>query len=171
MGMGQPDAGERRALSALSERARARALARFDLLRPCLEDGVPLTRLARARGVALRTAERWLRRYRALGLAGLARAPRTDRGRRRLPDDLLRLVEGLALRRPAPSVAAVHRRVVAVAREHGWPAPSYATVYAVVRRLEPGLVTLAHGGAKAYREQFDLLHRREAGRPNEIWQA
>jgi putative transposase len=32
-------------------------------------------------------------------------------------------------------------------------------------------VILAHDGAKAYREEFDLLYRREASCPNEIWQA
>ena len=32
-------------------------------------------------------------------------------------------------------------------------------------------MTLAHDGPKAYREAFDLLYRREAGRPNAIWQA
>jgi putative transposase len=40
-----------------------------------------------------------------------------------------------------------------------------------VRRLPPGLLTLAHEGKKAYTAVFDLVHRREAERPNEIWQA
>ncbi len=30
---------------------------------------------------------------------------------------------------------------------------------------------MAHEGSKAYREQFDLVHRREAGGPNQVWQA
>jgi transposase len=44
-----------------------------------------LTRLARAEGIALRTAERWVHRYRQHGLAELARRPRADRGERREP--------------------------------------------------------------------------------------
>jgi putative transposase len=32
-------------------------------------------------------------------------------------------------------------------------------------------VTLAHDGAKAYSETFELIHRREADGPNAIWQA
>jgi putative transposase len=44
-------------------------------------------------------------------------------------------------------------------------------VTAIVRALDPALVTLAHEGRKAYKERFDLLYRREASRPNEIWQA
>jgi putative transposase len=144
---------------------------RYRLLRPHLEEGVPLARLAREQGIVLRTAQRWLRRYRAQGLVGLARQPRPDRGTRAFPPDLVRLIEGLALQVPPQSVAAIHRRAVAVATEQGWPAPSYGTVYAIVCGLHPGLVTLAHDGPKTYRERFDLVHRREADGPNAIWQA
>jgi putative transposase len=84
---------------------------------------------------------------------------------------LVQLIEGLALRKPAPTAATIHRQVVTVAREHGWPTPSYRTVAAVIQRLDPALLSLAHDGAKAYRETFDLLYRREASHPNEIWQA
>jgi putative transposase len=164
-------AGRAAPLAGLPESQRTVALARFTLLKPHLEDGVPLTRVAAAAGVPPRTAQRWLARYRAAGLAGLARTPRRDQGRRRLPEELRLLIEGLALRRPAPSIAAVHRLVVEVAGAHGWPVPSYSRVYDIVRRLDPALVTLAHEGAKRYREVYDLVHRREAARPNEIWQA
>jgi hypothetical protein len=51
--------------SAVAEAGRMRALEQFYWLRPVLEEGVPLQRLARERGVALRTAQRWLQRYRA----------------------------------------------------------------------------------------------------------
>lgn len=164
-------AGPPPSLASLPEADRAEALERFRVLRPHLEEGAPLAPLAAAAGIALRTARRWVARYRAEGLAGLARRPRADRGRRRLPPELVAFVEGLALRRPPPSAAAVQRRAAEVARANGWPQPSYAQVYDVVRRLDPGLVTLAHEGAKAYRESFDLVHRREADGPNAIWQA
>jgi putative transposase len=84
---------------------------------------------------------------------------------------LIGLIEGLALRTPRPTVAAIHRRVAAVAADHAWPAPGYDSVHDVVRRLDPALATLAHDGPKAYRERFDLVHRREADGPNAIWQA
>jgi len=164
-------AGRAASLVRLPEAQRTVALARFTLLKPHLEDRIPLIHVAAAAGVPLRTAQRWLARYRADGLAGLARQPRRDQGHRRLPEELCLLVEGLALRRPAPSIAAVHRLVAEVARAHGWPAPSYGRVYDIVRSLDPALVTLAHEGAKRYREVFDLVHRREAARPNDIWQA
>jgi putative transposase len=156
---------------ALPQPRRAAALEHFTLLQPHLEDGIPLAHVAAAAGVPLRTAQRWLARYRADGLIGLARQPRRDQGRRRLPQELQLLIEGLALRRPAPTIAAVHRLVAEVARAHGWPQPSYSRVYDIVRSLDPALVTLAHEGAKRYREVFDLIHRRDTAEPNQIWQA
>ena len=133
---------------------------------------MPLARIARDQEeVALRTIQRWLRRYREQGVAGLARQPRADRGTRTFPPDQVRLIEGLALRVPPQSIAATHRRAIAIATEQGWPSPRYGTVYPVARRLHPGLVTLARDGSKAYRERYDLIHRREATGPNAIWQA
>lgn len=158
-------------LTALTEEQRRQAQERFDVLRPCLEEGASLSAAARLAGVPLRTAQRWLRHYQQHGLAGLARPPRHDRGRRRLPALLVQLIEGLALRRPPPSVASVHRQVAAVAREQGWPVPSYGRVYDIVRHLDPGLVMLAHEGTKAYKEAFDLLCRHQADGPNATWQA
>src|SRR5438876_1385084 len=164
-------AAERLGLTALPESARQVALDRFGLLRPCLEDGVPLAQVARQHGLQLRRLQRWLRAYRRQGLAGLARKPYPDRGHRLLSVDLEQLIEGLALRRPRLSCAAVHREVATVANVRGWPEPSYDMVYSVIRRLDPALVTLAHQGPKVYADRFDLLYRREASRPNELWQA
>ena len=159
------------ALVALSEAQRAAATARFELLKPHLHDGVPLARVAREAGVPLRTLQRWLARYHTAGLAGLARKARSDQGQRRLPMELVGLIEGLALRRPVPTIATVHRRAGEVAAANGWPVPSYGRVYNIVRSLDPALVTLAHEGTRRYREMFDLVHRREATAPNEVWQA
>src|SRR3954466_15422303 len=50
-----------------------------------LQDGVPLTRVATDADVPLRTAQRWLARYRRDALAGLAHPVRRDAGGRRSP--------------------------------------------------------------------------------------
>src|SRR3954452_13660277 len=101
------------------------AVARFRLLRPFLEDGVPLTAVAREAGVPLSTAKRWVRRYRARGLDGLARRPRSDKGSPRILLPPVRdLIEGLALRKPRRSVAGIMRIVADAARERGWAVPS-----------------------------------------------
>lgn len=160
------------ALTCLMEQERNRAFARFQLLRPFLEDGVPLATLSRQHQLPLRTMHRWAARYQQQGLVGLARKGRADRGRhRRCVPELVRLIEGLALQAPPPTTAFVHRQVCSVATQHGWPMPSYDTVYEIIRTLDPGLLTLAHNGSKVYQEAFDLLYRREATRPNEMWQA
>jgi putative transposase len=116
------------------------------VLRPHLHDGVALDVAAVGAGVTPRTVRRWLARYRTGGLAGLARASRADRGERRTPGLLIELIEGLALRRPRPPIAHIHREAVSFARENGCAAPSYATVHAIVRALDPGLLVLAHDG-------------------------
>lgn len=161
----------RHMLTELSEAQRRQAMARWDALRPCLSDGVPLTRAAAAAGVPVRTARRWLAAYRSHGLPGLASSPRADRLTRRFPPELVTLIEGLYLRQPAPSLATVHRTATTVAAARDWPAPSYTTVRNIVGSLDPATVTLAQQGTKAYQQVYDLLYRREAGAPNEMWQA
>lgn len=158
-------------LSGMSEAERNRAFERFELLRPSLEDGVPLARMARDRGLALRTARRWAAQYRREGLAGLARKGRSDRGKRRLSDKLRQAIEGLALKKPPLSAASIRRQAITLAERLGEEAPGYDAVYSLVRDLDPGLVTLAHEGTKAYTEAFDLVHRHEAIVPNAVWQA
>jgi putative transposase len=105
------------ALAQLSEAQREQAMVRFAVLRPHLERDVPLPRAASEAGVALRTARRRLARYRAAGLVGLARVPRADVGRRRVAAEIGDIIEGLFLRKPRPSVAAIHRRIVKLAKE------------------------------------------------------
>jgi putative transposase len=102
-------------LAGLSEARRQEAMARFAVLRPHLEDDVPIATAARHAGVPIRTTERWLARYRRGGLVGLARAIRRDASGRRFPDDLVALVEGMGLQKPRSSAAAIRRRLLAVA--------------------------------------------------------
>jgi len=158
-------------LAGLEPDRQALAERRWQVLRPHVQDGVPLTQAAREAQAPLRTAQRWLVRYRIGGLAALARPSRSDRGVRRTPQELVRLVEGLALRRPRPSVATVARQAALAAAEHGWHPPSYSTVHAIVTGLDRQLVTLAHDGPTALRDRYELVYRRQSEQPNQIWQA
>ena len=158
-------------LSGLSDNERSRALARFEIIRPFLEDAVPLARLARERNIVLRTARRWVERYRRSGLMGLVRRERNDKNERKLSTELQQIIEGLALSRPKLSAAAVHRKTVEAAMMLDVNPPSYDVVYSLIRKLAPALVTMAHEGVKSYSESFDLVHRVESEAPNAIWQA
>lgn len=159
-------------LTALSEAQRTQALERLTIIRPALEKKVSQAQVARTHQLSPSTVQLWITRYREKGLAGLANATRSDKGKsRKLPEQAIKLVEGLALQTPPRSAASIHRQVVEIAKEHGWNPPSYERVRQIIKGLSPALVTLAHQGAAAYREEFDLLYRREATHSNAMWQA
>lgn len=132
---------------------RAAAMIRFEAIRPVVEDGVSLATCVAKAGVPLRTAQRWLARYRCSGLAGLARMPRSDAGDRRVRPQIVELIEGLALQRPRLSIASIHRRMATIAAERNWIVPSYATVYAIVGDLDPAMMVLTHEGHAAWRDR------------------
>ena len=135
------------------------------------DDGVPWTRLTADSGVPVRTLTRWASRYRAdPSLRALERPRRGDRGIRRIAPELVEVVEALALRRPEPTAAFIHRRVCDIAHDRALAAPSYTTVRTIIAGLDPGLRTLAQHGDAAYRDRFELVFRRNASRPNEQWQ-
>src|SRR5699024_4670391 len=128
-------------------------------------------RLARETDVGLRTLERWHARYRADGYAGLETASRADTGSRRLPPDLVHLIEGLALSKPRPAITTIHRKVTGICAARRWPAPSSSVASALGPTPEPGMVTPALEGAASYRDKHALVLRRQAELPNAMWQS
>jgi putative transposase len=126
-------------LAGFSAESRRDAIQRYEKLRAHLEHDVPLKRVAAEAGVPLRTAQRWVSRYRRFGLAGLGRAARADRGkRRRVPDELSCFIEELARQRPPLRPGAIYREVCRVSEAEGQQPPSYHTVYNVLRALSAG---------------------------------
>jgi putative transposase len=159
-------------LSNMPEAERQVALDRFRLLQPHLEGKRMLTVVAREAGIPYRTAQRWVSLYHRFGPAALARKEREDRGARHtLSPRMLKVVEGLALQKPPLPITAVYRQACRIAEQLDENLPSYSVVYDVVRHLPADLVMLAHEGAKAYADAFELVLRREANGPNAIWQA
>lgn len=146
------------------------AIERYRILEPHLVDGVPLADLARAGTASERSLQRWLRRYRAGGLAGLARLPRGDRGGSHLPEHLVRLTHELAVRHPRPSIAAIHRKVQALAVAEGCRVPSYSAIVRIIGAIPASQIAAASDPA-AYRDRHELVHRHEASAPNDMWQA
>jgi transposase InsO family protein len=135
---------------------------RYRAVLEVLDEGVPVTVVARRYGVARQTVHQWLRRYASEGgLAGLAdRSPRPGSCPHQMP-------------------AAVEARIVGLRREHpGWgpsrirweleragvvPLPGRSSVYrALVRH---GLVA-----ARKRRRRREDYRRWERGRAMELWQ-
>ena len=113
------------------------AIQRFQIIQPFLEGHVPLTQIARAHHLSLRTARRWVQHYRADGLAALVRSVRADRGTRRgIPLEMEQFIQELVQQERETSVASMHRHVLQATTEHGWPAPSYSRVYSIARSLK-----------------------------------
>jgi putative transposase len=159
-------------LSGISEAVRDLAMSRFRLIQTHLEEGRSLKLVAADANVPFRTAQRWVSQYRKFGLVALARKTREDRGGRRVVSPKIKAaIEGLALEKPPLPIRSICRQVRAFAHATGESMPSYGTVYDLVRDIPSAWLTLAHRGGKAYSEGYDLVHRREAVRPNAIWQA
>ncbi|WP_235026308.1 transposase family protein [Glutamicibacter sp. JC586] len=76
----------------------------------------------------------------------------------------------MCLRTPAPSYAYIHRRISDIAFDRGLHAPGYTTIRSVARNIDPGLLALAAGGNREYRDKFELVYRRTTQAPNEQWQ-
>lgn len=83
-------------LAGLTEEARKRALARFHILQPHLQDKPPLKSIATAAGTPFRTAQRWVPLYHQSGLA-VARMKRNDSGDHRVVSAKIKE----AIKRPA----------------------------------------------------------------------
>jgi putative transposase len=146
------------------------AVERYRALEPHLIDGIPLVELAHAGAASERTLQRWLIRYRAEGLAGLGRIRRNDRGKLHLPDHLVRLTRVLASKRPRPPIAAIHRKIRGLAVAEGCRAPSYSSIARIASAIPAGQIAVISDPA-AYRDNHELVHRREASASNEMWQA
>jgi len=147
------------------------AVERWRVLRLHVEDQIPIAVLARETGISARTLHRWHQLYRNGGDAALDPHPRADKGVRRTAPETVAFIERLALTRPRPSIATLHRLAAADAQQRELPAPSYATVRQIDRALDPALVTLALEGPVSYRDKHELVFRRRAERPNQTWQS
>ena len=110
----------------------------LSILRLHVEDQIPLAALARESGIGTRTLQRWHQLYEKHGLAGLDDTARRDKGSRRTDPATVAAIERLALTRPRPSIATLHRLIVEECLRESRPAPSYATVREIVQALDPG---------------------------------
>lgn len=158
-------------LTAYSEEQRQEAMTKYQVIAPYLRSEKTLTVITVETGIAKRTLQYWIRDYEQFGLKGLIRKTRSDAGKIHLDPEIVVAIEQLILKYKRNSLTSIHRMICAQCQEHDWQQPSYYQVYKISQSLSQSLKKLAHNGQKAYENQYDLIHLREANYPNEIWQA
>lgn len=147
------------------------ALDKYRIIFPHLEQNVSLSSIAKQHGVSVRTLRRWINQYEQDNLNGLERKARNDKGQRRnIDSELEEYVKALALSKPKLSITTIYRKLLLFAKKQQSEVPSYSTVYDIVRSLNPSLITLVHEGSVAYRNQYELIYRRESSASNDMWQ-
>ena len=148
------------------------AIEKYRIIDPILRAEVTMVEVSAEFGIPTRTLRYWKKQFLDQGLSGLERKIRSDRGQyRRISDELLQLTQAMVLQKPALTITTIHQKIKTLAERQSINPPAYGTIYQIVKRLDPALVTLAHQGSKAYQQQYELIYRRECCRPNEIWQA
>ncbi|HWK21445.1 MAG TPA: Mu transposase C-terminal domain-containing protein [Ureibacillus sp.] len=144
---------------------------KYKVIAPYLQNEKTLTVITEETGIAKRTLKYWIRDYKQFGLKGLIRKTRSDAGKIHLEPEIVESIEQLILKYKRNSLTSIHRMICEKCKKQGWQQPSYYQVYKISQSLSQSLKKLAHDGQKAYGNQYDLIHRREASYPNEIWQA
>lgn len=148
------------------------ALERYKIIEPFLKNEASLEEIAVKHGLTSRTLYNWVAAFKKGRVSALKPKSRSDKGgRRSIPEELVKLVQGLHLRTPPVPTKSIHRSLKEICKKNGWRIPSYDVVHDIVAHIPQSLRTLAHEGPKAYKHQFSLTHRFEAERPNEIWQS
>ena len=135
---------------------------RYRAVLEVLEEGTPVTEVARRHGVARQTVHEWLARYAAGGLAGLAdRSSRPESCPHQMPRRWRR--GSLGMRRDASRRGGPSRIRWELERAGVEPLPGRSAVYrALVRH---GLVE-----AKKRKRRREDYRRWERGRAMELWQ-
>lgn len=148
-----------------------RQLELYALIERHLNQGVPVRCVAQEAGITERQFYRLLEAYRSNGLEGLAYKARRDGGvRKSVTDVLQKIIEGLCLQRPKPTLAWVHRKIDEYCKKEGTATPSYASVWRIYNDIPAEQKVFAHEGAKVYKNEFGITHRWSADGPNDIWQ-
>lgn len=160
------DMGSEKLTSADSALVMSKLLARY------FAGEATVSEIAREAKLSTRSIWRKIQAVDTRGLKGLHRASRSDKGQRRqLSTELQVVIEGLFLKTPKPTVTWVWEQVVEACAKKQLKPPSYSLVAQVCRQLDRRLKVLAHDSEEAYEKEFDQILRRQAKRPNEMWQA
>src|SRR5699024_7920814 len=158
-------------LTSYSEENITEAMHKYDIIQPYLSGNQLLRFIANEKSIPYRTLQLWVEKYAKHGLKGLIRKKRADAGSLKVDQKVQEEVKHLLLSLKRNTITSVHRKICTICNENNWAPPSYDQVYAMSKNVSPSMKKLAHEGRKEYQNHYDLIHRREAHYPNEIWQA
>ena len=96
-------------LASVSETERENACKKLRTITPFLDGELTLQAISQDSKVPLRTLSRWITRYRKSGFAGLVRQTRASS--LSMPEEMLQLVEGLALQSSGRTVSSIKREI------------------------------------------------------------
>lgn len=136
---------------------------RKDFAEAVLVDGMPMAEACRLHGISRPTGYKWLRRYEALGRAGLvdrSRAPRVVANR--TPEAVEDAVA--QLRRRYPSFGPKKLKALLEKRSPGFAWPATSTIGEILERQ--GLVDPREARRRTPASTAPLSH---AGSPNDVW--
>ena len=144
---------------------------KYYIIQPYLIDGVSIKEISSINNVSKRTLHYWVKQYQTHGLVGLITKPRSDIGTIRVDDLIRHEIEQIYLLNKRLTVTSVHRKATSFCLEKDLKVPSYYQVSSIIKAIPTSLTKLAHEGERSFQNKYDLVHRTEASKPNEIWQA
>jgi putative transposase len=149
--------------------ATGRQLELYRIIDRHLNHGVPIKLAALAAGLTVRQFYRHVCSYQTNGLEGLARKPRKDKGTRKaVSNEFQKLIEGMCLQKPKPTLRWVHRKLKEHCQKEGLKVPCYSVVWRIYDKIPGEQKVYAHEGEKAYKHEYGIIHRWTGDYPNHI---
>lgn len=145
------------------------ALKQYELIAPCIEDGVSHKFRAAETGVDRKTISRLVNKFEACGIDALRRKTRTDKGCARVSFNTFKFIKGKLLTSPSLSFATISRQLNRLSSHTDEYGASYQQIRSIRKNLSEDLVVLSRS-EKEFEETRELLFRHEAEFPNDMWQ-
>lgn len=158
-------------LTSYSDQKRRDAMTKYEVIQPYILEQKSLQSISKEQSISIRTLHSWAEKYKRYGLKGLVRKKRADSGKVKVNTEVTENIKHLILSKPRSSITSVYRQVRQFCAQNEITKPSYAQVYSLVKSMSPALKKMAYEGRKEYQDSYDIVYRREASQPNEIWQA
>ncbi|MDO6366924.1 MULTISPECIES: Mu transposase C-terminal domain-containing protein [Staphylococcus] len=158
-------------LTSYSDQKRHDAMTKYEVIKPYILEQKSLQSISKEQSISIRTLQSWAGKYKRYGLKGLVRKKRADSGEVKVNEEVKESIKHLILSKPRSSITSVYRQVCQFCAHNKIAKPSYSQVYSLVKSMSPALKKMAYEGTKVYQDSYDIVYRREASQPNEIWQA